>query len=172
MSRHVVVAGTILWDVPSGRQRARARRLLPVLEALPLPDQIHGWRPGRSLQTAQAAVQRLGDVREVTFLDVESAFSHVSQARLFALFGPTPLWSQLRPFLPETGLAYGCPVSPALFNLYVAPVAARFECVFYGDDIAVLSHRASALRAQLLDIDLRARPKERPSLSPSSRATR
>ena len=169
------------------------RRMLSILEDYHLlPDSQFGFRKHRSCEHAAIALrdsvlcERAAQRPVVAaFLDLTKAYDRVSQPTLISILnlaclpqslvslvssvytevactvhtssGYTPLLS------PKVGLRQGCPLSPTLFNVYIAvaseyldmhvphigvPIGTQslLKAIFYADDIVLLASSSASLQ--------------------------
>ncbi len=129
-----------------------------------LSPAVHGWRRGHGVPTA---VERITSMRGTCAgLDIVGYFEHVDQERLRRKVCTLPsgqrMWERIAVCLPPSGLPDGASFSPVLANLYLDEIDRRFALTRYADNIVIVAdgkRRAArqlhALKAQLLDMDLR-----------------
>lgn len=142
-----------------------------------LPDAVHGYRPGRSIHTAAAALHRhlVGGCSSVLCTDVAAFFPsltwEVVRESLEGLLEPRlaelALELLMAPMLidghlehRDRGIPLGCPLSPAVSNACLLPVDRALEeggvqHVRYGDDIVLAARDDGALAvagAKLADL--------------------
>ena len=157
---------------PKPVERLLCEALLPWLERAVerrAHDGAHAFRRGRSTYTAAAALQRcLADgATLLVFADIQDFFGSIDRDRLvselsndlpesiletIAALVAAPLLQNGSLLHPDSGIALGLPISPALSNLYLEPVDRRFESlpagyVRYADDIALAGSRTDAEQA-------------------------
>ena len=170
--------------IPTVRDRVLQRATLQVLG--PKLDRkflscSYGYRPGRSLFHAVAAILKYRD-RKLTWVldaDIDDFFSSVDLALLQGLIAQNVRDPQVLHLLQlwldvgmvdrrrKKGLAQGMPVSPLLSNLYLHEmdwqlVRNRWALVRYADDFIVLTYsRAEAERCQGIVADILAELKLR-----------
>lgn len=102
-----------------------------------LRQNCHGWRKGHSVATAVSDIESRVGNRVVC--DVHHYFPTVDQVRLRKMVNKldATLWSEIAPWLPETGLPTGCAISSPLANLYLSDIDRRFPIVRYADNFLV-----------------------------------
>ena len=127
--------------VPIERDRPRIRQLKLAIENVVepvLPDNIHGWRPDRSVQTAVTRINSMPGERLA--FDIRAYFDQIDQQRLKRQLDRLDpcLWPELERWLPEQGLAQGVAFSPVLANLYLAEIDRRHPTVRYADNVMII----------------------------------
>ncbi len=163
--------------IPTVRDRVLQRATLQVLS--PKLDRkflscSYGYRPGRSLFHAVAAILKYRD-RKLTWVldaDIDDFFSSVDLALLQRLIAQNVRDPQALHLLQlwldvgmvdkkrKKGIAQGMPISPLLSNLYLHEmdkrlVHLRWALVRYADDFIVLTYsRADAERCQGVVADI------------------
>lgn len=169
-------------------QRAVYEALLPYFEPMFL-DCSHGFRPGRSVETAVAAVKAGRDAgrRWVLDADIQECFERINPRRLMAMVRSrlpdrrlvhlVERWVfagllQADGRIRAAGVSQGGVLSPLLANIYLHPfdlsmVRRGFFLVRYADDFVVLGRdpaeveRARAVAEQALsELDLRLHPQK------------
>jgi RNA-directed DNA polymerase len=141
-------------------QQAVLQKLSPVFEGIFFEDS-HGFRPGRSTQTAARRIEELKrqGYRHVVDLDIENFFGNVDHDLMLRLtrqvvkdrrvLGLIRGW--LKAGVMEEGLVHfetsgtpqGGPISPLLSNIYLTPFdfalkEAGWHHVRYADDVLIL----------------------------------
>jgi CRISPR-associated protein Cas1 len=160
-----------LLRIPAVRDRvvqtAASQVLMPHLDA-EMEDGSHGYRPGRGVQTAVAAVQywrRQGFVWTVD-ADIDDFFDRIPidplMDRFHASVSESPLSDLVGVWLEHgardgRGLAQGSPLSPLLANLYLDTLDETFtrrnlKIVRYADDFVILAKDRPAAERALDDL--------------------
>lgn len=121
-------------------------------------DNVHGWIPRHSVQTAAFDIAcRHG--RRLSF-DIVDFFGSIDQVRLAHKVNrlDATLWPQIVPYLPSRGIPTGFRFSPLLGNLYLREIDQRFPIVRYADNIMIVSDDPERVflkaRRHLSDLDL------------------
>lgn len=112
---------------------------LTIISKHSLMPNVHGWRPGHSVNTAVRAIT-MCDGDRLSF-DIEKYFCSIDQTRLARRLNrldPT-LWPVIEPFLPPTGIPTGFRFSTTLGNLYLSDIDRRFPIIRYADNIMVIA---------------------------------
>ena len=123
-----------------------------------LSTNCHGWRKGHSVATAVSDIESRAGKRVTC--DIRHYFPDIDQARLRKMVNKldAALWSDIAPWLPETGLLTGCAVSSPLANLYLSDIDRRFPLVRYADNFLVTADDTGPvlhkLQRHLADIGL------------------
>ena len=177
------------------------RRLLSILEDYNLlPDSQFGFRKHRSCEHAAVALRdsvlsERAAQRPViaAFLDLTKAYDRVSQPTLISILNLACLPQSLvnlvssvytdvactvrtscgyTPLLrPKVGLRQGCPLSPTLFNVYIAvaseymdmhvphigvPIGTQslLRAIFYADDIVLLASSSESLQSLVSSLEV------------------
>lgn len=154
------------WDRVA--QRAITQLIAPALENL-MYSRSHGYRKGRSRQTASFDIQRAyrQGYRWVYEADIEDFFDNISwdhlHIRLKALYRDDPVINLLMAWVAapvdyqgfridrHQGLPQGSPVSPVMANLILDDFdtdlqSAGFRLVRYADDFVVLCKNRERLK--------------------------
>lgn len=190
MSQHSRVAGVgvhktsrdgkrLLWFVPPTSMRpVDASLALRLRAVVPAGCLDHCHVPRRGLAAAEALIQP-----GWRFMDIRNAYASVYQPRLWPIVRrlDRKLEADVRRFIDrlgcDSGLPDGSSVSHQLFNIYLAPIDARWtqRAVRYADNVATADRQC--LRKELLDVGLATRDQHtfthtsQGQTGPQSRAT-